>query len=85
MSGVIVSQRIRLTGDAQKGKFLPLAVLVAMGHDGDRIEQRSQPEDIEDHPVLGMTYRVHIHETTDPRKRESIVRDVRNLFLQGPS
>ena len=69
--------------DAQKGKFLPKDVWVAKGFDGDRIATHSEPCDIEEHPVLGLTYRLNIHQTTDSRKREAIQQDVRKLFFKG--
>lgn len=45
---------------AEGGEYLPLGVWTARGFDAQRIEELSRPEDREQHPVLGMTYRVRI-------------------------
>ena len=57
------------------GEFLPLAAWGVKGFDVSRIESLSKPEDIEDHDVLGKTYRVRVHfkgmEATRGTKRDS--------------
>ena len=40
------------------GKYLPLQVWSTKGFDASRIEQGSKPGDIQEHPLLGLTYRV---------------------------
>ena len=50
--------------DGKKGAFEPLSVWKTLGYDIEKIEKNSLPEDIEEHEVLGLTYRVHIHSTS---------------------
>ena len=47
---------------------MPLSVWKSMGCDIDAIEKNSLPEDIENHSVMGLTYRVHIHSTSSNDK-----------------
>ena len=42
------------------GKFLPLSVWEAKGFDAEQIATRSADADMEEHPVVGMCYRVAI-------------------------
>jgi hypothetical protein len=42
------------------GEFLPLSVWAKRGFDPDRIEAKALPSDIQEHSVLGPTYRVRI-------------------------
>ena len=54
--------------DGKKGDFLPLSVWKELGYDIEKIEKNSLPEDVEDHSVLGLTYRVYIHSTSSNDK-----------------
>ena len=47
------------------GKCLPLAVWEKKGYNPDDIKEKSAAEDVREHPVLGMTYRLKILEMGD--------------------
>lgn len=68
--GTVRALKSQSVTDENRGKFMPLAYWQRKGFDIDLIEKNSAPEDIENHPVIGMTYRVHIHGTADVRKKE---------------
>ena len=61
---------------AEGGDFLPLSVWATKGFDSTRIEQLSRPEDIEDHAVLGRTYRVVIKSKAVKRSYGSVQSDI---------
>lgn len=58
--------------DAVVGKLLPLSWYAHHGFDISAIEAHTAEIDKEDHEVLGMTYRVKIHETRDTQMREKV-------------
>ena len=60
LAKVITDNRISKEEDMHKGKYLPLSVWAADGFDVDII--KANCTDIEEHKLLGTTYRVDIHE-----------------------
>lgn len=46
--------------EGSSGGFYPFGYYAARGFDASLIENNSKPEDIQTHPVLGLTYRVNI-------------------------
>ena len=70
--------RIRLLRKEKSrgGQFLPLEVYEKMGYNIEDIQMKSNPEDIEHHPVLGTTYRVEIHTTSQALVEEDLRRQV---------
>jgi hypothetical protein len=59
---------------AEHGQFLPLGVWATQGFDAERIRTISKTSDIEEHAVLGTTYRVPIR-SSGTRGREGVRRD----------
>ena len=57
---------------AEGGKYLPLSVWAQQGFDRSTIERLSLPQDIDEHPVLGVTYRVRIKSLAKTYVREQI-------------
>lgn len=51
---------IQETEAAQGGEFLPLSVYKTQGYDTEKIKANCPPQDKEEHPVLGLTYRLSI-------------------------
>ena len=49
--------RVQRDETRQGGTYLPLSVWKKMGFDIEKIKKFSKPADIEDHEVLGQTYR----------------------------
>ncbi len=75
VSEVIVKHRMSTRRNAVHGEFLPLSVWASRGFDTSSIEAQTDADDKEDHPVLGMTYRVKLRASTD-------VEDERNIRKQ---
>ena len=64
------------------GAFLPLSVWATKGYDSDRIKDLSESQDIEEHRVLGTTYRVAVKKTGVKRAHGLVYEDGQNA---GPS
>ena len=62
------------------GTFLPLTVYYQQGYDTDKIVQNCRPSDIEEHPVLGTTYRVAVRSldrsAVDERERQHVLQNL---------
>ena len=62
------------------GTFLPLTVYNQQGYDTDKIVQNCRPSDIEEHPVLGTTYRVAVRSldrsAVDERERQHVLQNL---------
>ena len=54
---------------AEGGVFLPIGVWQTKGFDIQKIQEKSGPEDLSEHPVLGTVYRVRLQSSTFKRKR----------------
>ena len=75
----IIKRRIEIRRNSIVGKFLPLAVWAAKGYDADAIERSATKEDVEDHPVLGLTYRVKLRTSVDETSEQKIREEVAEL------
>ena len=88
LSDFIIKRRIESRRNSIVGKFLPLAVWAKKGYDSDAIEKAATSADIEDHPVLGLTYRVKIRTSTDETEeakiREQVASKVRDVRGANP-
>ena len=58
----LTNKRIERQESGRTGAFLPLSVYAERGFDIGPIKELSLPEDREMHPILGETFRVHLHE-----------------------
>jgi len=58
----VTSQRVNCRAELQKGKYLPLGAYKVMGFDTEEIVKNCT--DTEEHEVLGLTYKVTIHEAS---------------------
>ena len=76
ISETLVRVRMLRKERARGGKFLPLEVYEKMGYNIEDIQSKSNPDDIEHHPVLGTTYRVEIHTTSQALVEEDLRRQV---------
>ncbi len=76
ISETLVRVRMLRKEKARGGKFLPLEVYEKMGYNIEDIQSKSNREDIEHHPVLGTTYRVEIHTTSQALVEEDLRRQV---------
>ena len=83
LSDFIISRRIESRRSSIVGKFLPLEVWAKKGFDSDAIEKAAGPADIEDHPVLGKTYRVKIRTSTDETEEAKIREQVASAVRKG--
>ncbi len=61
VSDTIVRVLMMRYENSRSGQFLPLSVYLRMGYKTEDILSNTNPGDIEDHPVLGTTYRLHLH------------------------
>lgn len=59
---------------SEDGTFLPLSVYATQGYDIDKIRDNSDPRDIREHAVLGLTYRVHLSSTAFSGSRNQVRR-----------
>ena len=76
VSETLVRARLMRKERTRGGQFLPLSVREKMGYNIEDIQMKSNPEDIEHHPVLGTTYRVEIHTTSQALVEEDLRRQV---------
>ena len=67
-----LKQRLEVASSSKGGDFLPLSVYQKKGYDCKTIEEKTKPCDIEYHPVLGNTYRVAIHNTSEATEERKI-------------
>ena len=66
---LVTKQRVKEEIKQCKGEYLPLSVYVQRGFDGQRIQETCT--DIQEHPILGTTYKVNIKAviTTDIQRK----------------
>ncbi len=76
ISETLLRVRLLRKEKSRGGQFLPLEVYEKMGYNIEDIQMKSNPEDIEHHPVLGTTYRVEIHTTSQALVEEELRRQV---------
>ena len=77
-SELIIKVRLQTRKNSIVGKFLPLAVWEKKGFDIASIRDHAGPSDMEEHPVLGLTYRVRVRQQTD-EEEASIRKQVNEL------
>lgn len=77
----ITKHRVQVRTDMMGGKYLPLTVYESMGYNTRDIEKNCV--DAEEHPVLGTTYRVEIHEITSGEVSKEVETELEQLKLRG--
>ncbi|CAK0841300.1 unnamed protein product, partial [Prorocentrum cordatum] len=76
MKHMLMQVRMKRITETRSGQYLPLSVHEKLGYNTDDIEQKTAAADIEDHPVLGKTYRVAINSISEARIKEVIMQEV---------
>ena len=73
----VTSQRVNCSADGFKGKYLPLGAYQSMGFDPAEIAKNCK--DTEQHAVLGLTYKVQIHEVSWGEIQKDVEREILDL------
>ena len=81
LEAVIADDRLKFHKDVREGTFYPLDVYKAKGFNVEHIEKNCA--DVEDHPVLGKTYRVALHTVSEGEVRESVRKQLMELKGRG--
>ena len=81
LAKTVQRQRIEIERDGTIGKFLPISVLVKKGFVKKDIEEKCT--EVEDHPVLGKTYRVGIHEISQWTDITKVHSEIIDLVVNG--
>ena len=76
---LIIKVRLETRRNSIVGKFLPLSVWERKGFDIESIKNSAGPSDIEDHPILGLTYRVRVRTSEDATEEQNIRKQVNQL------
>ncbi len=84
VSETLVRHRMMRKERKRSGQFLPLSVYEKMGYDTAAIKSKTEPCDIEDHPVLGTTYRVELHGTSRALVEEELRRQIFSKLASKP-
>ena len=81
-----MAEETRIESYAFGGQFLPRSVLEGKGYDMESIIPKLPKSDIEDNPVLGMTYRIAIKSKTFGHSLSSTRRTTgtRTKAIEGP-
>jgi hypothetical protein len=74
----VTDQRVEETKKSTSGQFLPLSVYATMGYDIEKIKENCK--DVEEHAVLGTTYKVDVKSITSDDIRKKVWAD---LFKQN--
>ena len=74
----VTEQRVMHEKDLQRGEYLPLSVWANKGFDAKKIE--AECTDTEVHPVLGMTYRLDLHQVTSGEVRNTVENEIMQLL-----
>lgn len=79
----LTERRVSRIVNETRGKFMPLSYWKTQGFDSEAIKDRTPKCDQETHPVLGLTYRVNLRESTiqlvTEKVREKISKYVQTL------
>ena len=73
----VTYDRVEREANMHVGKYLPLTAYAQMGFDPDEIKAKCM--DTEVHPVLGLTYRIDIHEVSAGEIRNTVEKELIEL------
>ena len=79
LSRSVAKHRVKVDSELFKGQYLPLSVYKTQGFDIDFIVQKCH--DIEEHEVLGKTYRVDIHTMEEGQIKQEVDKEL--MLLRG--
>ena len=74
----VTEQRVMHEKDLQRGEYLPLSVWANKGFDAKKIE--AECTDTEVHPVLGLTYRLDLHQVASGEVRNTVENEIMQLL-----